>query len=99
MKKGMEQPRDIFVDDLLKQVYYDNDIDVLGESSSFESRYTLESSAINKAYRSIDIKDRVRIDFCTNALMQACGQNFGPKSALQVLAKLGIFLAALDGEL
>lgn len=83
-KKPGVSPKDLTVQEILieKKCYVPED----GE------RYDIESKSFKAALKSLDAKDRVNVDNCIDAILDRGMKGFGYESALQLLAKLGIWM-------
>ena len=74
---------------IYRQFDYD---DKPGAKAKDETRAALEMAALKNALRNLAPEDRIVIESDIEKLKSWCGDRFGDVSALQLLARLGIWL-------
>ena len=91
-------PRRLQVGEKLNEIYDEYGYEDLMTTTDYDSnrRYVIETESIERASRKLEANDRRSIAHMTDSLSRYCGNNFGTKSAHQVLAKIGILLSAAE---
>ena len=82
---------EIRVKDAIQAVYAGANLMLIKRSGDPDSQYEFESQSFERGLRALDTADREMIEYLAARLQRRIGKGCGKGTALQIIAKLGVF--------